>query len=101
MFRCIDPKGLVETVNAYNASLPKDREAQPSAYKLDGVGTVQANGTMGQREPVKDMARILGRWVDGMAARVFAQATVDELAEYSPDILVPDMRALRMEMLIG
>ena len=50
-----------------------------------------ANGTMGQREPVKDMARILGRWVDVMAARTFAQSTVDELAQYSP---VPVINAL-------
>jgi tricarballylate dehydrogenase len=35
----IDPKGLVETVKAYNAAVPKDREAKPSAYQLDGVGT--------------------------------------------------------------
>ena len=59
--------------------------------KQMGGDTVQANGTMGQREPVKDMARILGRWVDGMAARVFAQSTVDELAEYSG---VPVVNAL-------
>ena len=61
------------------------------AMKQMGGDTVQANGTMGQREPVKDMARILGRWVDGMAARVFAQSTVDELAEYSG---VPVVNAL-------
>ena len=61
------------------------------AMKQMGGDTVQANGTMGQREPVKDMARILGRWVDGMAARVFAQSTVDELAQYSG---VPVVNAL-------
>lgn len=61
------------------------------AMKQMGGDTVQANGTMGQREPVKDMARILGRWVHGMAARVFAQSTVDELAQYSG---VPVVNAL-------
>ena len=61
------------------------------AMKQMGGDTVQANGTMGQREPVKDMARILGRWVHGMAARVFAQATVEELAQYSG---VPVVNAL-------
>jgi ornithine carbamoyltransferase len=61
------------------------------AMKQMGGDTVMANGTMGQREPVKDMARILGRWVHGMAARVYAQATVEELAQYSP---VPVINAL-------
>jgi ornithine carbamoyltransferase len=61
------------------------------AIKQMGGDSVMANGTMGQREPVKDMARILGRWVDVMAARVFAQSTVDELALYSP---VPVINAL-------
>jgi ornithine carbamoyltransferase len=61
------------------------------AIKQMGGDSVMANGTMGQREPVKDMARILGRWVDVMAARVFAQSTVDELAQYSP---VPVINAL-------
>src|SRR3569623_2406026 len=32
------------------------------AIKQMGGDSVMANGTMGQREPVKDMARILGRW---------------------------------------
>ena len=35
----IDPKGLVRTVTDYNAALPTDRAAKPSAYELDGVGT--------------------------------------------------------------
>jgi ornithine carbamoyltransferase len=61
------------------------------AIKQMGGDSVMANGTMGQREPVKDMARILGRWVDVMAARVFSQSTVDELAQYSE---VPVINAL-------
>src|SRR4051794_9195607 len=50
------------------------------AMKQMGGDSVMAGGTLGQREPVKDMARILGRWVHVMAARVFAQLTVEELA---------------------
>jgi ornithine carbamoyltransferase len=34
-------------------------------------------------EPVKDTARILGSYYDALIARVFAQETVDELAQYS------------------
>jgi ornithine carbamoyltransferase len=61
------------------------------AMKQLGGDSVTANGTLGQREPIKDMGRILGRWVDVIAARVFAQSTVDELARTSG---VPVINAL-------
>lgn len=61
------------------------------AMKQMGGDSVTANGTIGQREPIKDMGRILGRWVDVIAARVFAQSTVDELARTSG---VPVINAL-------
>ena len=35
----IDPQGLLKTVRDFNAAIPKDKQAQPSAYHLDGVGT--------------------------------------------------------------
>ena len=35
----IDPQGLVQTVRGFNAAVPKDRTARPSAYQLDGVAT--------------------------------------------------------------
>jgi ornithine carbamoyltransferase len=38
---------------------------------------------LGRRESVADVARNLGRWVDVVAARTFAQATVDELAQHA------------------
>ncbi len=38
---------------------------------------------MGTRETTADVARNLERWVDGIAARVFAQATVEMLAEHA------------------
>lgn len=34
-------------------------------------------------EPVKDVARMLGGWLDIMVARVFAQSTLEELKKYS------------------
>ena len=61
------------------------------AMKQMGGDSVMANGTLGQREPIKDMGRILGRWVSAIAARVFAQSTVDELAQCSG---VPVINAL-------
>ncbi len=38
---------------------------------------------MGSRETPADVARNLERWVDGIAARVFAQQTVEALAEHA------------------
>jgi ornithine carbamoyltransferase len=38
---------------------------------------------LGRRESITDVARNLGRWVDVVAARTFAQATVDELARHA------------------
>ncbi len=40
-----------------------------------------AKPRLGEREPIKDIARNLERWVDGIAARTFAHAAVVELAE--------------------
>jgi ornithine carbamoyltransferase len=57
------------------------------------VGMAQLGGTsvylagqdigLGRRESVRDIASNLGRWVDAVAARTFAQATVDELARHA------------------
>ena len=43
------------------------------------------------REPLKDVARNLDRWVNGIVARVFSQATVEGLAQWSS---VPVINAL-------
>ncbi|MCP4376110.1 MAG: ornithine carbamoyltransferase [bacterium] len=46
---------------------------------------------LGSREPVIDVARVLGRMCDGVMARTFAHDTVRQLATYSP---VPVINAL-------
>jgi ornithine carbamoyltransferase len=46
---------------------------------------------MGKRESVPDIARNLSRWVDGIAARVFAHRTLEELARHAT---VPVINAL-------
>ena len=46
---------------------------------------------MGDREPVKDVARVLSRMVDGIASRTFAHSTLTELAEWAS---VPVVNAL-------
>ncbi len=48
-------------------------------------------GGIGKREPVKDMARVLGRYVNGIMARTFEHKTVEDLAQFSP---VPVINAL-------
>ena len=48
-------------------------------------------GGIGKREPVKDMARVMSRYVDGIMARTFEHKTVTELAEYAT---VPVINAL-------
>jgi ornithine carbamoyltransferase len=51
----------------------------------------QAEVGLGQRESVADIARVLSRYVDGIAARTFAQATLEALAKYAS---VPVINAL-------
>jgi ornithine carbamoyltransferase len=48
-------------------------------------------GPIGVREPLKDVARNLDRWVSGIVARTFHQQTVDDLALWSS---VPVINAL-------
>jgi len=48
-------------------------------------------GGIGKREPVKDMARVLSRYVDGIMARTFEHSTITELAKYAT---VPVINAL-------
>ncbi len=48
-------------------------------------------GGIGKREPVKDMARVLSRYVDGIMARTFKHSVVVELAEIAT---VPVINAL-------
>ena len=49
------------------------------------------DGRIGEREPAKDIARNLDRWVHAIVARVFAQQTLEDLAEWSS---VPVINAL-------
>lgn len=56
-----------------------------------GGGTVSAVGPIDEREPVKDVARNLERWVHAIVARTFAQQTVDDLAGWSK---IPVINAL-------
>ena len=56
-----------------------------------GGSSILNTGPVGDREPVKDIARNLDRWTNAIVARTFSQKTVDELARWSG---VPVINAL-------
>jgi ornithine carbamoyltransferase len=63
--------------------------------KPEDIGGTRQGGacrsTIGKREAVKDIARVLSRYVDGIMARTFEHSTVTELAAYAT---VPVINAL-------
>lgn len=63
------------------------------AYRLGAhaVYMDQQNGVMGQRESIKDYARNLSRWCDGIVARVYDHNTLLELSRHGS---VPVINAL-------
>lgn len=61
-----------------------------AVQQLGGFALV-AEGPIGVREPLKDMARNLDRWVNAIVARTFLQKTIDGLADWSN---VPVVNAL-------
>ncbi len=62
-------------------------------YRLGGHGVYLdlQNGDLGKRETISDYAKNLSRWVDCLVGRVFAQKTLEELAEHGS---VPVINAL-------
>lgn len=61
------------------------------AVKQLGGDSTLSTGLIGEREPIKDIARNLDRWVDGIVARVFSHRTILDLAQWSQ---VPVVNAL-------
>jgi len=61
------------------------------AIKQLGGDAVTSIGPVGDREPLKDIARNLDRWTNAIVARTFKQETVDQLAHWSN---VPVINAL-------
>ncbi len=62
-------------------------------YQLGGQGLFLSNRDLqiGRGEPIKDTARVLSRYVDGIMIRTFAHSNVTELAEYAD---IPVINAL-------
>ncbi len=63
---------------------------QTGMFQLGGA-TVLMDMRLGERESVPDVARNLGRWVDGIMARTFSHDHVQQLAQYAA---VPVINAL-------
>jgi ornithine carbamoyltransferase len=61
------------------------------AIKQLGGDAVLNAGPIGDREPLKDVARNFDRWTNAIVARVFSQNTIDDLARWSS---VPVINAL-------
>ena len=57
----------------------------------DAVFSEFHGSRIGDREPIKDVARNLERWVQGIVARTYEQATIEELTRWST---VPVINAL-------
>jgi ornithine carbamoyltransferase len=54
-------------------------------FQLGGHGLFMSSGTsqMGRGEPIKDSARVMSRYCDGVMIRTFGQEVVEEFARYS------------------
>ncbi|WP_028584211.1 ornithine carbamoyltransferase [Desulfogranum mediterraneum] len=66
---------------------------ESATYGLDGkvIFMSSKDSQLGRGEPLKDTARVLARYVDGIVVRTFGQEIVEELARYSG---VPVINAL-------
>ena len=57
----------------------------------DPMFMTSAESQLGRQEPLKDMARVLSRYVDGLIVRTFGQNKLEELAKYAD---IPVVNAL-------
>lgn len=78
-------KGRVAVLLFEKPSTRTRNSFETAVLRLGGQSVYNTSGDMQLKrgEPIKDTARILGSYYDAMIARVFAQDTVDQLAEYS------------------
>ena len=62
-------------------------------YQLGGHALFLSSGTtqIGRGEPIKDTARVMSRYVDGIMIRTYSQPGIEELAEYAD---IPVINAL-------
>ncbi|MFC1760998.1 ornithine carbamoyltransferase [Planctomycetota bacterium] len=92
LVKCLDGKILAMVFE--KASLRTRMSFQVAMADLGGLGIYMKPediGILGEREPIKDMARVFGRMTHGIMARTFAHDTLRELAQYAD---VPVINAL-------
>ncbi len=92
-YRGEDLKGKVLALLFEKPSLRTRTTLEVAMLHLGGhaVYLDQKQVGIGEREPVKDVAKNLGRFVEGLAARVYRHQTVEALARYAG---VPVVNAL-------
>jgi len=88
-----DLKGKVLAMIFEKPSLRTRVTFETGIYQLGGIGIYLApqDIQLGKREAVKDVARNLSRWVDGIMIRTFGQNILEEMAENAS---VPVINAL-------
>jgi ornithine carbamoyltransferase len=81
--------------HAFREAEPADAAELPGGHDGPGRPPIYVKpediGGIGKREPVKDIARVLSRYVQGIMARTFEHQTVLDLARYAD---VPVINAL-------
>lgn len=92
-YRGLELAGRVIALLFEKPSLRTRTTLEVAAVHLGGhaVYLDQKQVGLGEREPVRDVAKNLERWVDGIAARVYRHETVEELARHAR---VPVVNAL-------
>ncbi|MER3450762.1 MAG: ornithine carbamoyltransferase [Thermus sp.] len=92
-YRGLELSGRVIALLFEKPSLRTRTTLEVAAVHLGGhaVYLDQKQVGLGEREPVRDVAKNLERWVDGIAARVYRHETVEELARHAR---VPVVNAL-------
>lgn len=82
---CLQDKSLVMLFE--KPSLRTRMSFEVAMNDLGGNGIyvkpTDIGGLIGEREPIKDMARVYDRYVDGIMARTFSHETLRELAHYA------------------
>ena len=78
----------------FSKSSTRTRVSFETGIRELGAGVMFLNANdiqLGRGEPIKDTARVLGRMIHGAVIRTFAQADVEEFAEFSK---IPTINAL-------
>src|SRR6266542_6468800 len=87
-----DPKSYRDALAGQTLAMIFEKSSTRTRVSFE-VGMYQLGGhalflssrdiQLGRGEPIADTAKVLSRYVDGIMARTFAQAEVDELARYA------------------